>query len=696
MHRPSPRLARTRPSRALPAAALLALSLGASALPALPAAAQESAPASRFTVTYSGVDAATQAAVERATAVLGASLASVVPVTVAVDRAPLPQGVLVTATPGTYAVRDPDGTYDPTDTLYPVALANALAGRDVDPGRPDVTVSLSSTAPFSTGAGAPAVGTYDLTSAVLHELVHAVGLTASLREEAGFGYWGVTGDPVGPTPVVYDRFLVNATSADAATSSPVLRRSIGTRELGEALEAPVYWDGPQARAALAGARPRLESGPAFLPGVSLVHLREADHPAGTPDALLTPDLALGETARTLGPITLGMLADTGWAVPALPGSRFTAVAPRRLLDTRTGLGQGGVKRTLGPGAVLDLQVAGEGTGVPLDATAVVLNVTAVAPSGATDVRVYPTPRTREAVPEVSNLNLVKGVTRANSVTVPVGLDGRVRIRNAAGTVSVLADLQGFYARDAASLFHPVDPVRLLDTRTTRARTLGPGQVLDLRVAGARGVPAGASAVVLGLTALGATAPTDVRVYPTPSGAAPVPVVSNLNLRRGGPVAGVAVVRVGADGSVRLRNSAGATAVLVDLQGWFDEASPGGLTFRPVTPQRVVDTRDLTPPKLPAGGFLDVALTGRAGVPESARAVVLTLTGIAATAGTDLRAYPSPAGAGRVPVVSNLNLVRGQTTADAVVVATGLQGRVRVRNQSGTTAVAVDTAGWFGP
>jgi hypothetical protein len=41
----------------------------------------------------------------------------------------------------------------------------------------------------------------------------------------------------------------------------------------------------------------------------------------------------------------------------------------------------------------------------------------------------------------------------------------VRLRNAAGTVALLADLAGFYAPTASSTFSAADPVRLLDTRS---------------------------------------------------------------------------------------------------------------------------------------------------------------------------------------------------------------------------------------
>ncbi|HEX5740970.1 MAG TPA: S8 family serine peptidase, partial [Pilimelia sp.] len=72
------------------------------------------------------------------------------------------------------------------------------------------------------------------------------------------------------------------------------------------------------------------------------------------------------------------------------GDRFTALPPQRLLDTRHGVGA--PRRKVGPAGVVDLVLAGT-AGVPSSATAVVLNVTVVAPSGSTVVRAYPVPAT---------------------------------------------------------------------------------------------------------------------------------------------------------------------------------------------------------------------------------------------------------------------------------------------------------------
>ncbi len=127
--------------------------------------------------------------------------------------------------------------------------------------------------------------------------------------------------------------------------------------------------------------------------------------------------------------------------------------------------------------------------------------------------------------------------------------------------------------------------------------------------------------------------------------------------------------------------------------------PGGSTqpvstptaYEPVTPTRITDTRTgNTPTPLGAGGTLDVAVTGRAGVPSTGvGAVVLNLTATGRGGGY-LTAYPS--GEART-TASTLNYTSGRTVANNVVVKVGSNGRVRLYG-SGTVDVAVDVQGWF--
>src|SRR2546423_1123681 len=110
------------------------------------------------------------------------------------------------------------------------------------------------------------------------------------------------------------------------------------------------------------------------------------------------------------------------------------VVPSRLWDSRDLVAKPVA------GSVRELVVSGRG-GVPLDATAVVLNVTADRPDGTGFVTVYPC---GGSLPLASNLNFVAGQTVANSVTVAVGVAGKVCIYTFTAT-HIVVDVDAAFA-----------------------------------------------------------------------------------------------------------------------------------------------------------------------------------------------------------------------------------------------------------
>lgn len=246
---------------------------------------------------------------------------------------------------------------------------------------------------------------------------HGLGLvgTASVAADgtATVGDWAVNGNATVRSGVSHDAFTYATSAAQAGNrGARVLTLPDGSPELESALTGDqLYWAGQLARTAAGGAKVRLYAPDEFFEGTSYGHLNESTYPGEHPNGLMTPFIEPGESISDVGQIAMGMLADMGYAVPALRGARYTAVDPIRLLDTRSGVGVTSAG-AVGSSSVVDLRVTGA-SGVPSDATAVVLNVTGVGPSAATDVRVYPTPVVLSSVPVVSSLNLVRGVTRAN-------------------------------------------------------------------------------------------------------------------------------------------------------------------------------------------------------------------------------------------------------------------------------------------
>ena len=126
-----------------------------------------------------------------------------------------------------------------------------------------------------------------------------------------------------------------------------------------------------------------------------------------------------------------------------PPPKLTAIDPARLLETRSGLSTiDGLFNGIGirsAGSVTELQITGR-VGVPADASAVVLNVTATGAQAAGFITVYPCGAAR---PTVSNLNTTTGGTVPNAVITKIGTGGKVCIFTSSAT-DLITDINGYF------------------------------------------------------------------------------------------------------------------------------------------------------------------------------------------------------------------------------------------------------------
>ncbi|WP_461119250.1 RCC1 domain-containing protein [Saccharothrix stipae] len=114
----------------------------------------------------------------------------------------------------------------------------------------------------------------------------------------------------------------------------------------------------------------------------------------------------------------------------------------------------------------------------------------------------------------------------------------------------------------------------------------------------------------------------------------------------------------------------------------------GVTFVPMAPQRVLDTRTGAGGPVRYRADLDVS----AHVPATATAVVFNLTGTEPTAATYVRAWSEDY---NVPNFSNLNLAAGETRANLVTAALSQYHRkLYLYNNQGTVHLIADLAGYY--
>ncbi len=266
-----------------------------------------------------------------------------------------------------------------------------------------------------------------------------------------------------------------------------------------------------------------------------------------------------------------IIADVvGYYVPATAGcaGKFTAVSPARVLDTRNGIGQGGSTAPVGGGQSIDVKVTGA-PGAPTGViTGVALNVTVDQPTASGFLTVWPT---GEARPLASSHDFVPGLTVANLVLAKVGPSGQVSIFNSSGNTHVVADVVGYFSSSGTGSFVPLSPQRIVDSRMGIGRgvsgPLGQGQSINIDVAGVGtgGVPRGATAAIVNVTAVNSTVPAYITVWPA---GAPMPTASTLNPRPGVPVPNLAYLKLGSGGQLALYNNAGSTDYIVDVFGYI--------------------------------------------------------------------------------------------------------------------------------
>ncbi|MEP7202895.1 MAG: DUF1501 domain-containing protein [Ilumatobacteraceae bacterium] len=363
-------------------------------------------------------------------------------------------------------------------------------------------------------------------------------------------------------------------------------------------------------------------------------------------------------------------------------TEYVSMNPLRLFDTRDGTG--GRLGPLTAGEAWGFPIRGQ-YGVPADAVAVAINLTAVDATMGTYVTAWPGGQAR---PTTSNLNPVPGMAVPNLAIIRLGAAGDVNFYNNSGTVHLLADVVGYF-RDGSSVgMLPLAPFRLLDTRDGNGK-LGGGQTLDLQVAGRGGVSGQPEAVALNVTVTGPTAGSYLTVWPSGE---PRPFASSVNMLPGQTVPNMVLARVGANGMVSIYNNTGATDVVVDVLGCFDSDANG--RYVALSPRRVLDTRDGfgAPLARVAQTPLELTLLGQVGVPSSGvSGVMLNVTAVAPTANTFITVYPS--GTER-PLASNLNVSGGQVIPNMVLARLGPDGTVMMYNNGGTVDLVADVVGYF--
>jgi hypothetical protein len=252
-----------------------------------------------------------------AAAAWGSVLESTVPIVVEAQMDPLfpcePLG-------GILGQAGPDGVFHdfpgaPRANLwYPSALADSLAGRDLNPGVSDISATFNSAVDDSPtcfsntvwwyGIGAPApVGTVDFFNTVLHELAHGLGMSTFVNVSTGQKLLGLD-----------DAYMLWLEDHSRGLRWPFL--SDAQRAASATDDGDLHWAGPQVVAdsdvLSNGRHPSghvlMYAPPMLRPGSSVSHWDIVLEP----DEVMEPFLVAGAADR----LTSALLRDMGWRLIA--------------------------------------------------------------------------------------------------------------------------------------------------------------------------------------------------------------------------------------------------------------------------------------------------------------------------------------------------------------------------------------------
>ncbi len=223
------------------------------------------------------------------------------------------------------------------------------------------------------------------------------------------------------------------------------------------------------------------------------------------------------------------------------------------------------------------------------------------------------------------------------------------------------------------------PARLLDTRQPAGGgSLGQGATRTRNPADV-GVPGGAIAVAVNVTAVNPTGEGYLSLYPAGGS---VPTVSNVNFKPGDTVPNLAIVQLGA-GGITVLNSTGNTDVVLDVMGYFMPGASGS-RLNSFAPFRVLDTRLVG---APATGGIPYSVA----IDKGATAVLVNVTVVSPTS----TGYATVYEAGQfAPLASNLNFRPGQVVANLAIAKVNADGAISIFLNSGQAHLVVDVVGVF--
>lgn len=373
--------------------------------------------------------------------------------------------------------------------------------------------------------------------------------------------------------------------------------------------------------------------------------------------------------------------------------QLVPVPPCRVVDTRNANGPFGGP-SLQAGGERDFAIpGGPCPGIPSNAAAYSLNVTAAPHGWLNYLTAWPTGLTQ---PVISLLNS-DGRVKANAAIVPAGDNESVSVY-ATDATDVIIDIDGYFVPASTSTlaFFPLEPCRVVDTRNPNGPLGGPiltaggTRRLPVRQSSCN-IPSSAQAYSFNYTVVPHNGRPLGYLTTWPAGQSQ-PVVSTLNASTGAVTANAAIVPAGTGGDINVYPYGNDTDLIIDVNGYFAPASSGQqpLSLYTFASCRALDTR--LNGGQPFSNELTINIVSSAcEVPAAAQGYVLNATVVPSGSLNFLTLWPDGQ---NQPLASTLNAYDGAVTSNLAILPTN-NGSIDAW-ADGSTQLILDISSYFAP
>jgi V8-like Glu-specific endopeptidase len=419
--------------------------------------------------------------------------------------------------------------------------------------------------------------------------------------------------------------------------------------------------------------------------------------------------------------------------PFLPSAEsdelaYTPVTPCRIVDTRnTSAGMIGAStqrnfRVFGSGSAISSQ-GGAAAGCPSplgEPLAAHINVIAVDPTGKGNLQAFPVGAGSGAGLTVNYNTIDTNLANAGTVKTVTGGGADFTVASNFASAHTVIDVMGYYYPDGDLLYASVTPCRIVDTRNTTAgiiaastqrnfRVFGSGGAISAQGGTAAGCPSPlgeALAAHINMVAVDPIGKGNLQAFPVGAGTGTGLSVNYNTIDTNLANAGTVKTVTGGGADITVASNFSSAHAAIDVLGYYYPA--GELLYTPVTPCRIIDTRNTSAGIIAAstqrnfrvfgsGGVISAQGGTAAGCPSpmgEPLAAHINVIAVDPTGKGNLQAFPVGSSAGAGLSVNYNTIDTNLANAGTVKTVTGGGADITVASNFSSAHTVVDVLGYY--